>query len=79
MKVESLQNEYVICKIKKSTKRDSCRRKTRGQVLQQHFITRLEINNIDMIVLKQIAIRILTKWKEDFFWTEKLEQKNITF
>lgn len=55
------------------------RKKTRDQVLQQDFNTRLKMDNTDIIVLKGVPIRILCKRKECTFLTENLNRKESHF
>lgn len=50
------------------------RKKTRDQILKQYFNTRLKMDNMDTIVLKEIPIIILCK-RKDCLLTEKLKQK----
>lgn len=72
----------MICKMKKSTRHiHECfvRKKTRHQVVQLHFNTKLGLNNTEIIILKEISIRILCKRKGYWFLTNKLKQKRISF
>lgn len=48
-------------------------KKIRHQVLQQHFTTRFKINNVDVILLKEIPIDILHKQKSIIFLIDKLK------
>ncbi|KAG8147789.1 hypothetical protein E2320_000140 [Naja naja] len=57
----------------------SVRRTTRDCVQDCHFKTKLRMENVDIIVLKEISVRILRKRKTYSFLTDILKTRQITF
>ncbi|XP_061477683.1 uncharacterized protein LOC133382042 [Rhineura floridana] len=55
------------------------KRKTRNTVLQHHFNNGFKIDGKEILVMKEIPIRLLRKRKEYAFFTEKLKQCKIQF
>lgn len=55
------------------------RKVTKEQILKKHYSDRLNIAGKDIIVLKEVPLRILRKRKEYSFLTDKLKQNNILF
>jgi len=55
------------------------RKVTKEQILRKHYNSRLNIEGVEIIVLKEIPSRILRKRKEYLFLTNKLRAKNISF
>lgn len=51
-------------------------KKTRDQILQQHFNIELKIDNADIILLNHIPIRLLHKRKEYSFFIERKAENN---
>nr|GEZ82414.1 hypothetical protein [Tanacetum cinerariifolium] len=79
-KVYRINTRYAaIKKVPRDVLVHFVRQRTRDKVLQQHSKSRLKVEGVHIIVLKEIPLRILQKRKSYAFLVEVLKKKNITF